>query len=235
MTTTFATLAAIAAASVLGAQHDGAVVGDEIVWRSRMAIDGGGEVPLRVTLPAHVAVDVVASDATVLRDAAGRAVGLRVPAGYRIVELATRQRADVDALHPPLVATTERVALGAGARFTPAPDLGIEARIGRYAAHDVGARDDAHLERTLGRPARRGDSLPILLGPDTSASLRARGLVGDLVVGDAHKAPLAAGLALVAACVAAALALVVRALGRRAALERADAVIEREWRDAVGR
>lgn len=224
----------VAAGGPLFATHEGTVEDTAVRWHSTILVDGPAHLVLRRPLPASLAVEV--QGAAIDRDAAGATTGFVVDRRGRIsVDVTVReplQPGDV-VLHPPLVEAVERITLlGDGVRFRPDAALGLEQHIGRFAAADVDRHARAGLEGVFPSP-RRPNTPPLWLAPSTSTELSARGLRGTLA---RHTSvTLIAGTLGLAAVLIALLLVGVRVLTKQAESERADRLIDAEWRDVVKR
>lgn len=225
---------ALAAGGPLAASHEGTVGNNAIVWQSRVLVEGPARVLLRRPLPAALPVEL--SGAVAERDDAGALTALRVErSGRALVDITVHEpllREQV-VLHPPLVEAVERITLlGEGVRFRPDTALGLEQRIGMFAAADVDHRARNFLEANFASP-RKSNTPPLWLGHATSSELRAGGLGGSLA---RHTSVtlIVATLGLAAFFVVLLLA-GVRVLTTRAANERADRLIDAEWREVTQR
>jgi hypothetical protein len=243
---------ALPEASVVAASHEVTLSAEATRWRSEVLISPmatGEQRLLRFAqpLPASSVVQTVPEGgepqrlgdgrirgvvvrSTDLKQAVWRRGGRVWPIRLRVEQPALGASSDVR-LDAPLVAgnAVQRVGIEStdGRRFAPAPELALERHIGFLTAGDVDRQARADCDRALsGRwSPPKTDHIYLRASP----LLREHGFAGTLEVAPAQRA----GLALAAGGVFTGLLLLAlflyRRLGRSAELERAEAILEKEW------
>jgi hypothetical protein len=219
-------LGVAAAATLQSASHHGVWTGTGVEWRTELLLSAADTVTLALPLPAEVEI-LEGSQGHPLRDAQGQVVGFELP--DRRARILLRQPLPSQpqvTLSPPLVDSdqAQRVTLE-GIRFEPDASLGMDSRVLCKTHPEISAADRHALdERISGRRARLQEQ-PIYLIADDRLAAGLRGSIRD------ERATVGLGVTAGGVFIGllALLALLHRALERRARVEAAEAYLKREF------